>query len=61
MSVFWTMLAGISAGIAILVIGIFITRDKDQPLREAAFSGMRWGAWFMAVFAGQAALLSHFN
>lgn len=61
MGVLWQLIAGILIGIAILIIGIFLTRDKDQPMMEATLSSIRWGAWFMVVFASQAILIHQFH
>lgn len=54
MTEFWTLMAGIAAGIMILMIGIIIDRDPDQSVGDALLEGTRWGAWFMVVFGGQA-------
>ncbi|GAB5604220.1 hypothetical protein [Sideroxyarcus sp. TK5] len=58
MTEFWTLMAGIAAGIAILMVGIIIDRDPDQSMGDALLEGTRWGAWFMTVFGSQALVIS---
>lgn len=58
MTAFWTLMAGITAGIVILMVGIILTRDPEQSLGDALKEGAGWGTWFMTVFGSQALVLS---
>ena len=58
MTGFWILMAGIAAGIAILMVGIVMTRDPGQSVADALKEGTGWGVWFMTVFGSQALVLS---